>query len=264
MTTSDDYIRNLDHEGRGAASVESRPEPGVDLVENLTDVLGLVDEFLVGCRLSKEELTRRRERIERAASQRLATVDEPAPPTPRSGCPVVQMADHGGLVFGDVVSRVADSLSPLGAAARIVAEASALVFEFREIQLGHRDMGSRMYIKERRVDSAEKIRFAERHESASTALRQMRTQLSAVELSAESLRSALRNMQWDLLVQGHSREEMSYQVNIIQTLTTLLVQHHMQANAMIEAIDSVLNGAVMAVTAPAPYPGLQVPSRGRR
>lgn len=88
MTTPDDDIRYLDQGGRDAAPTGSRPEPNADVVEDLTEVLGLVEQFMVGSRLSKEELARRRERIERAAAQRLAAGAAPIPsaqpPAPRS------------------------------------------------------------------------------------------------------------------------------------------------------------------------------------
>ena len=66
--------------GGDSDSAGPRPEPGADVVEDLTDVLGLAEQFMVGNRLSKEELSRRRERIELAAAHRLAAGDAPILP----------------------------------------------------------------------------------------------------------------------------------------------------------------------------------------
>jgi hypothetical protein len=41
----------------------------------------------------------------------------------------------GRLVFGDAVARIADTLSPLGAAARIVAESGAIAVQMRQLGL---------------------------------------------------------------------------------------------------------------------------------
>jgi NAD(P)-dependent dehydrogenase (short-subunit alcohol dehydrogenase family) len=172
---------------------------------------------------------------------------------------LVQASEGGGLVFGDVVARVADSLSPLGAAARMFAEAGALVVDFREMQLEQRHRGRKLDVEEKRADNAKEIRLAElaeRRRSSSTALREMRTRLGDAELSAKSLRTALNNMQRDM---GRARgKEKSYYMQIIQTLTVQLVQHHgVQSNSMVDAIDSVLNGAGAVAATPA---GIDVPA----
>lgn len=172
---------------------------------------------------------------------------------------LVQASEGGGLVFGDVVARVADSLSPLGAAARIFAEAGALVVDWREMQLEQRHRGRRLDIEEQRVGNAKEVRLAElaeRRRGSAAALREMRTRLGDAELSAKSLRAALNNMQRDM---GRARgREKSYYMQIIQTLTVQLVQHHgVQTNSMVDAIDSVLNGAGAVSAAPA---GFDVPA----
>ncbi|MCW2139611.1 hypothetical protein BXY51_004172 [Actinoplanes cyaneus] len=172
---------------------------------------------------------------------------------------LVQTSQGGGLVFGDVVARVADSLSPLGAAARIFAEAGALVVDYREMQLDQRHKGRKLDLEERRADNAKEIRLAElaeRRRTSSSALREMRTRLGDAELSAKSLRRALDNMQRDM-ARARGREK-SYYMQMIQTLTVQLVHHHgAQSNSMVDAIDSVLNGAGAVANRPA---GFDVPA----
>ena len=75
---------------------------------------------------------------------------------------LVSMVD-GHLVFGDAVARVADSRSPLGAAARIVAESYACLTAMRELNLAGRqardDHEARMAVlQNRRVEASASLR----------------------------------------------------------------------------------------------------------
>jgi len=76
---------------------------------------------------------------------------------------------NGRPVFSDAVSRVADSLSPLGAAARIFAESCALAVDLRELSL-----------ESRRIDDSREVtltQLADRRATSSAALAEARTQL---------------------------------------------------------------------------------------
>jgi hypothetical protein len=164
---------------------------------------------------------------------------------------------NGHLVFGEAVSRVAEALSPLGAAARIVAESCALVVEMREINL-----------EGRRVENDKEVKLtalANRRAESSAALREMRSRLGNADVSAQSLRQALMDMQRQM-VKGSLEEKKLYK-ELIQTITTALVSHHAeQGGALVGAIDAVLNGSGSAANAPVPVkaPRLDAPGRSRR
>jgi hypothetical protein len=164
---------------------------------------------------------------------------------------------NGHLVFGEAVSRVAEALSPLGAAARIVAESCALVVEMREINLEGRRVANDKEVK--------LTALANRRAESSAALREMRSRLGNADVSAQSLRQSLMDMQREM-VKGSLEEKKLYK-ELIQTITTALVSHHAeQGGALVGAIDAVLNGSGSAANAPVPVnaPRRNPPGRSRR
>jgi hypothetical protein len=172
---------------------------------------------------------------------------------------LVSMA-NGHLVFGEAVSRVADSLSPLGAAARIVAQSCALVVEMRELNL-----------EGRRIDNAQEVKLtelADRRARSSAGLREMRTRLGEVEVSAQSLRESLVHAQRQMVRQGLRHEDRVLYKEIIQTVTLALVDHHAkQGGALVGALDVVLNGARSSGAGSVPLDaprGRRAPGRPRR
>lgn len=150
----------------------------------------------------------------------------------------------GHLVFGEAVSRIAESLSPLGAAGRIVAESYALVTEMRRINLE----------KSQAADDKEiKLALLERRRRESSAtLRQMRVELGRADESARALRDCMVNMQRETVKPGLELEERRAYIDLTQHFTTMLVQHHAELTGGVGVVvDKVLNGAGAAALAPA-------------
>ncbi len=154
------------------------------------------------------------------------------------------------LIFGDAVARVAKSLSPLGGAARIVAESCACLVTMRELEL-----------EEHKVQGGTKIQLAKlanRRAEASAALRNMRDRVGQAELSAQDLRRCIVDMQRELVKpRVPLTEKKLYNESIRIFTTALLNQHSQQGNELVCIIDSVLNGAGAGASAPAAVGGTQ-------
>lgn len=156
---------------------------------------------------------------------------------------LVRVAD-GHLVFGETVSRIAESLNPLGVAARLVAESYALTTEMRRINPE----------KSQAADSKE-ITLAlldQRRRESSATLRQQQQELGQADTSAQSLRECMVNMQRETVKPGLAAEERIAYVELTKHFTTMLVQHHTeQAGGLAVALDRLLNGTGATALAPA-------------
>jgi hypothetical protein len=142
----------------------------------------------------------------------------------------------GRLVFGDAVARIADTLSPLGATARIVAESGAIAVQLRQLGL-----------EGRRVE-AEKIetitRLQHRHVAVGSALNEMRRTVDATERNAQNLRQTITNVQREILRPGVSIVEKEIYGDIMKDATAQLVQNHTVGGSALNGhIHEVLNGA---------------------
>lgn len=150
----------------------------------------------------------------------------------------------GNLVFGEEVSRIADSLRPLGRAGRVVAESYALNAEIRRIELD-----------ETRAADDKQVRLAvleRRRQESSATLRQMQRELGRAEATTQHLRQCMVNMQLEVVKPGLALEERRYYLELTQHFTTVLVQHHAGLTGGVAGvIDSVLNGSGAAAIAPA-------------
>jgi hypothetical protein len=144
--------------------------------------------------------------------------------------------ENGQVVFGEAVSRLADSLSPLGAAARVFAESCACIAEMRRLNL-----------EGRRIDADKTERLAgleNRRVAVGAALRDMHDQVGYAELSAQSLRGCIENMQRALVNPRVSIAEKKLLVETLRFFTSDLVnQHSVGGDKLVSAIDVVLNGA---------------------
>ncbi|MGH3933094.1 MAG: hypothetical protein ACRDTF_24325 [Pseudonocardiaceae bacterium] len=99
--------------------------------------------------------------------------------------------ENGRVVFGDAVARLADTLSPFGAAARIIAESTACIAEMRRLNLEGRTI---------EANKTERLVWLEdRRTAVGAALRGMHKQVGHAELSARTLRSSIENMQRELV-----------------------------------------------------------------
>jgi hypothetical protein len=146
--------------------------------------------------------------------------------------------------FGDAVSRVAESLEPLGAAARPVAEMYALDAEMRRIRLDETQAADAKEIKLKVLD--------QRRRESSASLRQMRQHLGRADGSAMALRECMVNMQRETVKPGLPLAERRAYIELTQHFTTMLVQHHSDlTGGVADVIDKVLNGSGAAALAPA-------------
>src|SRR5262249_2681302 len=134
----------------------------------------------------------------------------------------------GHLVFGEAVARIADSLSPLGAAGRIVAESYALVTEMRRINL---EKSQAAHDKELRLSLLER-----RRQGSSATLRQMRVELGRADASAQALRECMVNMQRETVKPGLDLEERRAYIDLTQHFSTMLVQHHAELTGGVGAV----------------------------
>ncbi|MBV1852858.1 hypothetical protein [Catellatospora tritici] len=151
----------------------------------------------------------------------------------------------GHVVFGEAVSRIAESLSPLGAAARIVAESYALVAEMRRINLEKVQVADDKEIKLALLD--------QRRRESSATLRQMRQELGRADDSAKALRECMVNMQRETVKPGVASEDRRAYLELTQHFTTMLVQHHADlTGGVASVVDKVLNGSGAAALAPTP------------
>lgn len=142
---------------------------------------------------------------------------------------------NGRPVFSDAVSRVADSLSPLGAAARIFAESCALAVDLRELSL-----------ESRRIDNSREVtltQLADRRATSSAALAEARTQLGDVIVTADSLRRSLDRAQRRMEQPNIPHQDRVLYAQVLQSVAPLLVSHTAAARGMlVGALDSILNG----------------------
>ena len=186
---------------------------------------------------------------------------------PLASCPVAKLARvseglvstaNGRVVFGEAVTRVADSLSPLGAAARIVAQSCALAVEMRELNL-----------ESRKIDNAKEVKLtklADRRATSTAALDEMRTRLGNVEVTAQSLRQSLAHAQQQMVEQNIPHEDRVLYTQVVQTFGRLLVDHTAEARgALVGALDVVLNGPGSHRSVPVDAPPRRTaPGRSRR
>jgi hypothetical protein len=167
---------------------------------------------------------------------------------------------NGHLVFGDAVSRVAESLSPLGAASRIVAESYTCLIAMREINL-----------EGRRVENDKQLQLAKlssRRTEASAALREMQNRVGQAELTAQDMRQCIVNMQKELVKPDTSLAQKKVFLEAIRNFGDILLkQHSQQGNELVRQIDSVLNGSDSVGPYPVPVNARQrgsAPNRARR
>jgi nucleoside phosphorylase len=149
------------------------------------------------------------------------------------------------LVFGETVARIADSLRPLGAAGRLVAESYAVATEMRRISL-----------EETRAADDKEVRLAlleQRRRESSATLRQMQQELGRADASAKALRQCMVNMQSKTVEPGLLPEELLAYRDLTAHFATMVVQHHTDLTGGVAlVVDKVLNGSGAAALTPAP------------
>jgi hypothetical protein len=147
--------------------------------------------------------------------------------------------------FSETVTRIADSLSPLGPAGRCVAESYALNTEMRRV-------GESKAAHDKEITLA---LLDQRRRESSTTLRQMQQHLGRADRSAAALRECMVNMQRATVKPGLALEERRAYIDLTSHFTTMLVQHHSDlTGGVANVIDKVLNGSGAAALAPARRP----------
>ncbi|MGH1555396.1 hypothetical protein ACRAWF_36790 [Streptomyces sp. L7] len=157
---------------------------------------------------------------------------------------LVRLSD-GHLVFGEAVSRIAESLNPLGAAARLVAESYALTTEMRRINLEKTQAADSSRRSPRRY-------WIQRRRESSTMLRQQQQELGHADTSAQSLRECMVNMQRETVKPGLASEERIAYVELTKHFTTTArpASTRNRAGGLAVALDQLLNGAGATALAP--------------
>ncbi len=142
--------------------------------------------------------------------------------------------DH--VSFTESVSRIAESLSPLGEAGRHVAESYALNAEMRRLDLERTRAADDKEVKLKLLD--------QRRRESSASLRQMRKNLGRADASAAALRECMVNMQRETVRPGLPPAERRAYLDLTRHFTTALVQHHADlTGGVAQVIDKVLNGS---------------------
>ena len=142
---------------------------------------------------------------------------------------------NGRVTFGDAVARVAESLSPLGAAARIIAESTACAVTMKELDVASRRIDAETEVTLTRLDN--------RRADAAASLRELRRQVGRTDLTAQALRHCIRNMQQALGRRTTTPAEARLYADLIHGFSTDLLNHHsQQGDQVLSGIDMVLNG----------------------
>jgi hypothetical protein len=143
--------------------------------------------------------------------------------------------ENGRIHYGNAVSQLAESLNPLGAAARAVAEVSACITE----------MG-RLKVESKRIDadSGERLTaLADRRAAVGAALLEMRNSGALAGVSARGLLECIAKEQQHL-VQATSFDQQQLHANLVEVLGKLLVSETASGRAGLgDHIDKVLNGS---------------------
>ncbi|MDI1461004.1 hypothetical protein QEZ54_08515 [Catellatospora sp. KI3] len=143
--------------------------------------------------------------------------------------------DDGVVSFTEAVSRVADALSPLGAAARTVAELSALAAELRQIAL-----------ERQRTEAVRSISLAalgQRQREVELAAAEMRWTGSEVTLSSAQLNEAISRLTVQVMDRYISEDERMIGHQSLQTMAKLSVQlNQARISGTVRWSDDLLNG----------------------
>ena len=142
---------------------------------------------------------------------------------------------NGHLVFGEAVSRIAETLSPLGAAARIVAEVTATGVELRRLSLEGKQI---------EADKMEAmLRLEHRHAAVGKTIHAMHRIVTLTEVDARQMREVIAAAQKAMFQRGVSSAEKEVYRDVLNTYSARLVENHVgSGNVLTDQIDKVLNG----------------------
>lgn len=160
---------------------------------------------------------------------------------------------QGRIVFGDVVSKVADCLSPLGAAARIMAEAGAVTVELRRLSLEGRQ------IEADRLESV--ARLDHRRSDVSHTIAAMRQTADENALTAKRLRKSMANMERILCEPGLPLPVLEFYGAVMRDVMAELADNTVNGGQVLNVqIHEILNGeGALDPRRPRPRPASRVP-----
>jgi hypothetical protein len=142
---------------------------------------------------------------------------------------------NGHLVFGEAVARVAETLSPLGAAARIVAEVTATGVELRRLSLEGKQIEADKMVA--------LLRLEHRHVTVGKTIHEMHRTVTATEINARQMRDVIARAQRAMFQRGVSLAEKEMYRDILETYSARLIDNHVGGgNILTDQIDKVLNG----------------------
>jgi hypothetical protein len=142
---------------------------------------------------------------------------------------------QGRIVFTDAVSKIADCLSPLGAVARIAAEAGAVTVEMRRLSLEGRQ------IEADRLESM--ARLENRRSDASHTIAAMRRTADDYERTAKRFRACFTNMERKICEPGISPEMVEVFGILMRDIAAQLVDNTATGGQLITGqIHEILNG----------------------
>jgi len=143
---------------------------------------------------------------------------------------------NGHLVFGDAVARVAETLSPLGAAARIVAEVTATGVELRRLSLEGKQIEADKMLA--------LLRLENRHVEAGKTIHAIQRIVNLTEVDARQMREVIAAAQKAMFRRDVSLAEKEMYRDVLETYSARLIDNHVgSGNMLTDQIDKVLNGA---------------------
>ena len=143
--------------------------------------------------------------------------------------------ENGHVVFTAAVARIAETISPLGTVARIVAEVAATKVELRRLaEEGKQVEADRM---------TELLRLKHRKQTAGQSINAMNRMVALTEVESKRFRDALANAEKAVFERGVSLAEKEAYISILDMYSSRMVENHIgSGNVLTAQISEVLNG----------------------
>ena len=143
--------------------------------------------------------------------------------------------ENGHVVFTAAVARIAETISPLGTVARIVAEVAATKVELRRLaEEGKQVEADRM---------TELLRLEHRKQTAGKSINAMNRMVALTEVESKRFRDALANAEKAVFERGVSLAEKEVYISILDMYSARMVENHIgSGNVLTAQISEVLNG----------------------
>jgi hypothetical protein len=157
------------------------------------------------------------------------------PPMPGQEQVALVREVDGHLVFGAAVARIAETLSPVGAAARAVAEVAAAGVELRRLALEGKQ------IEADKIEAL--LRLEYRHVKAGKSIHPTLWIVTLTEVDAEQLRDVITAVQEAIFPPGVSLAEKEVYQDVLYAYSTRLVESDVASgNALADQLEKILSG----------------------